>query len=62
MSAGGSRDRSIAGIGRPRSSPSGDPSGEDGDAPSPYEGWIGRVVDERYELTELLAEGGMGAV
>ena len=62
MSAGGSRDRSIAGIGRPRSSPSGGPSGEDGDAPSPYEGWIGRVVDERYELTELLAEGGMGAV
>ncbi|MEC7519148.1 MAG: serine/threonine-protein kinase [Myxococcota bacterium] len=59
MGASGSRDRSIAGIGRPRSRPSAEPPPE---GPSPYEGWIGRVVDERYALTELLAEGGMGAV
>jgi len=31
-------------------------------APTGYGAWLGRVVDDRYHLARLIAEGGMGAV
>jgi len=32
------------------------------DPDSSAEGWIGRVIDGRYRITELIGEGGMGSV